>query len=77
MDLKNAADRLVVRLGALAEVVARVTFKVRGPEKLGQAYVPDVEGVYSELVRNVSLQKFYHYFLRVALKLNGLSTLHP
>lgn len=35
LDLKNAADRLVVRLGALAEVVARVTFKVRGPEKLG------------------------------------------
>ena len=43
------------RLRALAAEVTRVTLEVGSQGKLGgQAHVPDVEGVWYELVRNVS-----------------------
>jgi hypothetical protein len=43
------------RLRALAAEVTRVTLEVGSQGKLGgQAHVPDVEGVWFELVRNVS-----------------------
>lgn len=46
---------MVVRLRALAAEVTRVTLEVGSQGKLGgQAHVPDVEGVWFELVRNVS-----------------------
>jgi osomolarity two-component system sensor histidine kinase NIK1 len=42
-------------LRALAAEVTRVTLEVGSQGKLGgQAHVPDVEGVWFELVRNVS-----------------------
>lgn len=42
------------RLRALAAEVTRVTLEVGSQGKLGgQAHVPDVEGVWYELVRNV------------------------
>lgn len=42
------------RLRALAAEVTRVTLEVGSQGKLGgQAHVPDVEGVWFELVRNV------------------------
>jgi osomolarity two-component system sensor histidine kinase NIK1 len=43
------------RLRALAAEVTRVTLEVGSQGKLGgQAHVPDVEGVWLNLVRNVS-----------------------
>ena len=46
---------MVVRLRALAAEVTRVTLEVGSQGKLGgQAHVPDVEGVWLNLVRNVS-----------------------
>lgn len=46
---------MVVRLRALAAEVTRVTLEVGSQGKLGgQANVPDVEGVWFELVRNVN-----------------------
>ncbi|KAF8990572.1 hypothetical protein BDQ17DRAFT_1371736 [Cyathus striatus] len=46
---------MVVRLRALAAEVTRVTLEVGSQGKLGgQAHVPDVEGVWFELVRNVN-----------------------
>lgn len=48
------------RLRALAAEVTRVTLEVGSQGKLGgQAYVPDVEGVWYELVRNVSSTRIY------------------
>jgi osomolarity two-component system sensor histidine kinase NIK1 len=45
----------VYRLRALAAEVTRVTLEVGSQGKLGgQAHVPDVEGVWLNLVRNVS-----------------------
>lgn len=47
---------MVVRLRALAAEVTRVTLEVGQEGKLGgQANVPDVEGVWLELTRNVSV----------------------
>ncbi|KAL4267517.1 histidine kinase [Pleurotus pulmonarius] len=55
LDLKNTVNGMVVRLRALAAEVTRVTLEVGSQGKLGgQAYVPDVEGVWYELVRNVN-----------------------
>ena len=46
----------LVRLRALAAEVTRVTLEVGSQGKLGgQAHVPDVEGVWLNLVRNVSV----------------------
>ncbi|KAF8884649.1 hypothetical protein BD779DRAFT_1612091 [Infundibulicybe gibba] len=55
LDLKNTVNGMVVRLRALAAEVTRVTLEVGSQGKLGgQAHVPDVEGVWFELVRNVN-----------------------
>jgi len=54
-DLKNTVNGMVVRLRALAAEVTRVTLEVGSQGKLGgQAEVPDVEGVWFELVKNVN-----------------------
>ena len=54
LDLKNTVNGMVVRLRALAAEVTRVTLEVGSQGKLGgQAHVPDVEGVWLNLVRNV------------------------
>ncbi|KAF9244482.1 hypothetical protein BU15DRAFT_85871 [Melanogaster broomeanus] len=55
LDLKNTVNGMVIRLRALAAEVTRVTLEVGSQGKLGgQAHVPDVEGVWFELVRNVN-----------------------
>ena len=55
LDLKNTVNGMVVRLRALAAEVTRVTLEVGSQGILGgQAHVPDVEGVWLELTRNVS-----------------------
>ncbi|PFH53613.1 hypothetical protein AMATHDRAFT_171562 [Amanita thiersii Skay4041] len=55
LDLKNTVNGMVIRLRALAAEVTRVTLEVGSQGKLGgQAVVPDVEGVWFELVRNVN-----------------------
>ena len=54
LDLKNTVNGMVVRLRALAAEVTRVTLEVGSQGLLGgQAHVPDVEGVWLELTRNV------------------------
>lgn len=54
LDLKNTVNGMVIRLRALAAEVTRVTLEVGSQGKLGgQAHVPDVEGVWFELVGNV------------------------
>ena len=54
LDLKNTVNGMVVRLRALAAEVTRVTLEVGSQGILGgQAHVPDVEGVWLELTRNV------------------------
>ena len=60
LDLKNTVNGMVVRLRALAAEVTRVTLEVGSQGKLGgQAHVPDVEGVWLNLVRNVSVFFFF------------------
>ncbi|KIY49681.1 hypothetical protein FISHEDRAFT_40420 [Fistulina hepatica ATCC 64428] len=55
LELKETVNGMVVRLRALAAEVTRVTLEVGSQGKLGgQAYVPDVEGVWYELVKNVN-----------------------
>ena len=55
LELKTTVNAMVVRLRALAAEVTRVTLEVGSEGKLGgQAHVPDVEGVWLELTRNVS-----------------------
>ena len=55
LELKETVNNMVVRLRALAAEVTRVTLEVGQEGKLGgQANVPDVEGVWLELTRNVS-----------------------
>ncbi len=55
LDLKNTVNGMVIRLRALAAEVTRVTLEVGSQGKLGgQADVPDVEGVWFELVKNVT-----------------------
>ncbi|THU96840.1 hypothetical protein K435DRAFT_663749 [Dendrothele bispora CBS 962.96] len=55
LDLKNTVNGMVVRLRLLAAEVTRVTMEVGSQGKLGgQANVPDVSGVWWELVRNVN-----------------------
>ncbi|KAI0804595.1 histidine kinase [Irpex lacteus] len=55
LELKNTVNSMVVRLRALAAEVTRVTLEVGSQGSLGgQAHVPDVEGVWLELTRNVN-----------------------
>lgn len=55
LELKETVNNMVVRLRTLAAEVTRVTLEVGSEGKLGgQANVPDVEGVWLELTRNVS-----------------------
>ncbi|KAI0338803.1 histidine kinase [Trametopsis cervina] len=55
LELKNTVNAMVVRLRALAAEVTRVTLEVGSQGTLGgQAHVPDVEGVWLELTRNVN-----------------------
>ncbi|KAJ7440356.1 hypothetical protein B0H11DRAFT_2293007 [Mycena galericulata] len=55
LDLKNTVNGMVLRLRTLAVEVTRVTLEVGNQGKLGgEATVPDVEGVWSELVTNVN-----------------------
>ncbi|KAJ7753613.1 hypothetical protein DFH07DRAFT_509925 [Mycena maculata] len=54
LDLKNTVNGMVLRLRTLAVEVTRVTLEVGNQGKLGgEATVPDVEGVWFELVTNV------------------------
>lgn len=56
LELKTTVNAMVVRLRMLAAEVTRVTLEVGSQGKLGgQAHVPDVEGVWLELMRNVSI----------------------
>ena len=60
LELKNTVNAMVVRLRTLAAEVTRVTLEVGSQGKLGgQAHVPDVEGVWLELTRNVSFCLFF------------------
>ncbi|EPQ52996.1 hypothetical protein GLOTRDRAFT_45993 [Gloeophyllum trabeum ATCC 11539] len=55
LDLKNTVNGMVIRLRTLAAEVTRVTLEVGSQGNLGgQAHVPDVEGVWLELTRNVN-----------------------
>ncbi|PSS38101.1 hypothetical protein PHLCEN_2v81 [Hermanssonia centrifuga] len=55
LELKTTVNAMVVRLRMLAKEVTRVTLEVGSQGKLGgQAHVPDVEGVWLELMRNVN-----------------------
>ncbi|KAF7290756.1 hypothetical protein MIND_01316400 [Mycena indigotica] len=55
LNLKNTVNGMVLRLRTLAVEVTRVTLEVGNQGKLGgYANVPDVEGVWSELVTNVN-----------------------
>ncbi|KAF7333366.1 hypothetical protein MVEN_02352200 [Mycena venus] len=55
LDLKNTVNGMVLRLRTLAVEVTRVTLEVGNQGKLGgEATVPDVEGVWFELVTNVN-----------------------
>lgn len=54
LELKNTVNGMVLRLRTLAKEVTRVTLEVGSQGKLGgQANVPDVEGVWLDLTRNV------------------------
>ncbi|KAG6915220.1 hypothetical protein DXG01_012665 [Tephrocybe rancida] len=53
LELKNTVNGMVVRLRALAVEVTHIMLEVGSRGKLGgQAHVPDVEGVWFELVQN-------------------------
>ncbi|KAJ7718141.1 hypothetical protein B0H16DRAFT_1387856 [Mycena metata] len=55
LDLKNTVNGMVLQLRMLAVEVTRVTLEVGSQGKLGgEATVPDVEGVWFELVTNVN-----------------------
>lgn len=55
LDLKNTVNGMVVQLRQLAAEVTRVTLEVGSQGKLGrQAQVPNVQGVWFELVKNVN-----------------------
>ena len=60
LDLKNTVNGMVVRLRALAAEVTRVTLEVGSQGKLGgQAVVPDVDGVWEQLLVNVGRTHFF------------------
>lgn len=64
LELKNTVNGMVVRLRALAAEVTRVTLEVGFKGKLGgQAHVPDVEGVWLELTRNVGCSAAYFCYI--------------
>ncbi len=68
LDLKNTVNAMVIRLRALAAEVTRVTLEVGSQGKLGgQADVPDVEGVWFELVKNVSRSFKLGFFILTLL----------
>lgn len=55
LELKMTVNSMVVRLRAFASEVTRVALEVGTKGKLGgKAEVPDVEGVWLDLTRNVS-----------------------
>jgi len=68
LNLKNTVNGMVVRLRALASEVTCVTLEVGLQGILGgQIYVPNVEGVWLEMTRNVS-----HYPPPTSLSLSPL-----
>lgn len=73
LDLKNTVNGMVIRLRALAAEVTRVTLEVGSQGKLGgQAHVPDVEGVWFELVRNVSRRGVMGLQMLILLQVNRM-----
>ncbi|KAJ7266089.1 hypothetical protein C8J57DRAFT_384459 [Mycena rebaudengoi] len=55
LDLKNTINGMVASLRVLAVEVTRVTWEVGSQGRLGgQAFVPDVEGIWFELANNVN-----------------------
>lgn len=73
LDLKNTVNGMVIRLRALAAEVTRVTLEVGSQGKLGgQAHVPDVEGVWFELVRNVSQQSVVGVLILILPQVNRM-----
>jgi osomolarity two-component system sensor histidine kinase NIK1 len=74
LDLKDTVNRMVVRLRALAAEVTRVTLEVGSQGKLGgQADVPDVEGVWFELVRNVGVKLHDEWYIHSLTSMKGQS----
>jgi len=74
LDLKNTVNGMVVRLRALAAEVTRVTLEVGSQGKLGgQADVPDVEGVWFELVRNVGVKLHDEWYIHTLTSMKGQS----
>ena len=62
LELKTTVNAMVVRLRMLAAEVTRVTLEVGSQGKLGgQAHVPDVEGVWLELMRNVHMDSLFAF----------------
>ncbi|KAF8804282.1 hypothetical protein BYT27DRAFT_7194563 [Phlegmacium glaucopus] len=62
LDLKDTVNGMVARLRALAAEVTRVTLQFGSQGKVGgQAYVPDMEGAWLNLVRNGQLNVFLAY----------------
>lgn len=61
LELKETVNAMVIRLRTLAAEVTRVTMEVGSRGNLGgQANVPNVEGVWLELTRNVGDMFHYH-----------------
>lgn len=62
--LKTTVNSMVDQLSRFASEVTRVTLEVGSQGRLGgQAVVPEVEGVWLDLTRNVSVDdghSFYH-----------------
>jgi HAMP domain-containing protein len=75
LDLKNTVNGMVIQLRALAAEVTRVTLEVGSQGKLGgQAHVPDVQGVWFELVRNVcSLPCRIAWMTNLTMRIQGQS----
>lgn len=64
LDLKNTVNGMVVQLRALAAEVTRVTLEVGSKGVLGgQAHVPDVQGVWLDLTRNVGFLRSFSQVL--------------
>ena len=66
LELKETVNAMVIRLRTLAAEVTRVTMEVGSRGNLGgQVDVPNVEGVWLDLTRNVrpSLFSFHCYLL--------------
>jgi osomolarity two-component system, sensor histidine kinase NIK1 len=67
LELKTAVNGMVVRLRALAAEVTRVALEVGSQGKLGgQAAVPNVDGVWLQLVTNVSWAPLSAFLTRLS-----------